>query len=147
MEQDINQNRKVESRFYYTDSVIRLKEIDEDENGTFDLKEYFSASGKLQKSEEKDGKTKKLNITWFYDDTETAIRSEKDANGDGRTDTWFFYDTGRLTAVEEDANMDGAPDIWEAYDASETIVKREKDIDFDGKPDLVEYEATPEDGK
>ena len=52
-----------------------------------------------------------------------------------------------MTAVEEDANMDGAPDIWEAYDASETIVKREKDIDFDGKPDLVEYEATPEDGK
>ena len=28
--------------------------------------------------------------TWFYNDTEEAMRAEKDSNKDGRVDTWYF---------------------------------------------------------
>jgi hypothetical protein len=41
-----------------------------------------------------------------------------------------------LISVEEDTNKDGRPDLWEAYDKSEALIKRQKDLDFDGKPDV-----------
>jgi hypothetical protein len=47
--------------------------------------------------------------------------------------------------VEEDTNKDGKPDLWETYDESEALIKREKDLDFDGKPDIVDGEAAEED--
>jgi hypothetical protein len=40
--------------------------------------------------------------------------------------------------VQEDTNLDGKPDLWEAYDETQAIVKREKDLDFDGTPDFID---------
>lgn len=60
-------------------------------------------------------------------------------------DTWFFYENGRVTAVEEDTNKDGLPDLWEQYDEAEALVKRERDLDFDGTPDVVDFLADSRD--
>jgi len=54
---------------------------------------------------------------------------------------WYFYENGRLKAAEEDTNGDGKPDLWEAYDESEALLKRSRDLDFDGIPDIVESMA------
>jgi hypothetical protein len=49
-----------------------------------------------------------------------------------------------VTSVEEDTNEDGKPDVWETYDEAEALIKREKDLDFDGYPDIAEGPATRE---
>jgi hypothetical protein len=40
--------------------------------------------------------------------------------------------------VEEDTNGDGKADLWEEYDESEALVKRSRDLNLDGKPDVEE---------
>jgi hypothetical protein len=102
------------------------------------LREYFNADGRLVKSQEKQESFDYLNITWFYNQKGEVIRAESDNSGNGIVDTWYYYDKGVLTAVQEDTNADGKPDRWEEYDESEVIVRRSIDINFDGKPDVVE---------
>jgi len=77
-------------------------------------------------------------ITWFYDVGELLVRGEEDKNGDGITEIWYLYDKGNLKSVQEDTNYDGKPDLWEEYDETRAVVKREKDLDFDGMPDFVD---------
>jgi hypothetical protein len=115
---------------------MRLKEIDEDGDGTLDLKEYFSPEGRLEKSEESDKGTGQFTMTWYYNKEEEAIRAEKDTDKDGRIDTWFYYRDGAIHRVEEDTNGDGKPDLWEEYDEAEALVKRSKDLNYDGTPDI-----------
>jgi hypothetical protein len=116
--------------------ILRLKELDENSDGRVDLREHYNKNGRLTKSEEDNGNTGHLNIAWFYNDSEEAVRAEEDNNGDGRVDTWYFYQKNRLTAIEEDKNGDEKPDIWEEYDDAEALIKRKRDLDFDGNPDV-----------
>ena len=94
--------------------------------------------GKLIKSEERFESEDRLDITWFFDAAGKAVRAERDSDGDGHTDLWLFYESGRLAQVEEDTNGDGKADLWETYDASEAMIKRARDINLDGKPDVIE---------
>jgi len=80
----------------------------------------------------------KANLTWFYNVAEEAIRAEKDNNHDGHVDTWYHYDKGNVKIVAEDTNADGKPDLWEEYNESEALVKRSKDLNFDGEADIEE---------
>ena len=138
MEVDADGDKNPEGRYYYKKNVLRLREIDEDSDGNPDLREHFNAEGKLVKSQEKHEAVDHLDITWFYNQAEEAIRAEEDHSGDGRVDTWYHYHNGSLTTVEVDTNADRKPDLWEEYDESEAIVKRSIDINFDGRPDIVE---------
>ena len=65
------------------------------------------------------------------------MRAEKDGNDDGSADIWFYYENGRATRVEEDTNKDGNVDVWEFYDASEALVRKEEDYDYDGVADVI----------
>ncbi|ETR69802.1 MAG: hypothetical protein OMM_09286 [Candidatus Magnetoglobus multicellularis str. Araruama] len=78
-----------------------------------------------------------LDLTWYYDDSEYPDKAEKDKNNDQQADIWFYYQEGKIVSVEEDTNFDGKPDIWEEYDASEALVLRSKDINFDGIADIT----------
>jgi hypothetical protein len=50
---------------------------------------------------------------------------------------WFHYSPeGRIERVAEDRNRDGKPDLWENYDASEAVISRSEDLDFDGIGDI-----------
>jgi len=138
MEVDADGDKNPEGRYCYKKNVLRLREIDEDSDGNPDMREHFNAEGKLVKSQEKHEAVDHLDITWFYNQAEEAIRAEEDHSGDGRVDTWYHYHNGSLTTVGEDTNADGKPDLWEEYDESEAIVKRSIDLNFDGKPDIVE---------
>jgi len=138
MEIDSDGDKNPEGRYCYKKNVLRLKEIDEDSDGSPDVREHYSAESKLVKSQERHEAVDHLDITWFYNGDEEAIRAEKDLTGDGRVDTWYHYHKGSLITVEEDTNADGKPDLWEEFDESEAIVKRSIDLNFDGKPDIEE---------
>ena len=132
---------KPEGRYCYKEGVLRLKEIDENGDGQWDLREHYNTEGRLTKSEEDDEGAGRFTITWFYNDSEEPVRAEKDNNSDGKVDTWYSYHKGSLAAVEEDTNGDGKADLWEQYDEAEALVKRLKDLNFDGEPDVIEFNS------
>jgi hypothetical protein len=60
----------------------------------------------------------------------------------GRPDTWKYsvvVAEGKeiLVRKERDLNGDGKVDLWEAYDDEGNVAVLALDLDFDGKPDLV----------
>ena len=74
--------------------------------------------------------------------------TEFDLNHDGRPDVWVYtvkaktpdgkeYD--RLVRKEMDINWDGKVDIVRYYDENEQISKEELDLDFDGRIDQWNY--------
>jgi hypothetical protein len=129
---------KEQGRYFYLGGVLRERLTDETGDGRSDLRQVFDDQGRLMRSEEEPDESGRFTLVWFYDDTATAIRAEKDTTGDGRTNIWYEYRNNRLTALAEDTSGDGKPDLWELYDEAEALVKRSKDLNSDGLPDMVE---------
>jgi antitoxin component YwqK of YwqJK toxin-antitoxin module len=144
LDQDINADKICDLRSFYVETVLRKKERDENSDGLVDCVEHYNQAGMLEKIEEKSqGKTL---LTWFYDSREIPIRGEEDKTCDGKIETWYLYENGVLKQVREDTNGDGKPDLWEEYDDTQAIVKREKDLDFDGVPDFTDMNEPTETG-
>ncbi|MCM2285902.1 MAG: hypothetical protein NDI81_14045 [Desulfobacula sp.] len=139
---DSDGDKTPDIRSYYKDTVLRQKEIDENGDGVMDLVEVFNPKGELERVEEK--KAGKTALTWFYGKGEVLLRGEEDKNQDGKTEIWYIYENGKLKTVEEDTNFDGKPDLWEEYDDIEALVKRSKDLDFDGTPDFTDVVGNAE---
>ena len=139
---DSDKDKRVDVRSYYKDTILRQKEIDEDGDGIMDLAEVFNPKGELERVEEK--KAGKTALIWFYDKGEVLLRGEEDKNQDGKTEIWYVYENGKLKTVQEDTNFDGKPDLWEEYDEIEALVKRSKDLDFDGTPDFTDVVGNTE---
>jgi antitoxin component YwqK of YwqJK toxin-antitoxin module len=134
--QDISQNGQPDIRSFFKGEVLRRKEVDETLDGTLDLVETYDENGQLETLEEwKQGNPW---LTWYYTPGEILIRGEEDKNQDGAVEIWYLYEHGRLVTVKEDTTLDGKPDLWETYDKTQAMVKRERDLDFDGIPDFVE---------
>lgn len=134
--QDANADKHFDIISFFSGKILRKKRMDEDLDGTPDVVEYYSIKGVLEKIEELNGG--KPSITWFYGEKEALLRGEEDRDLDGRTDVWYFYENKILARVQEDTNKDGKPDLWEVYDETQAVVKREKDLDFDGSPDFTD---------
>jgi antitoxin component YwqK of YwqJK toxin-antitoxin module len=134
--QDVNNDDTADIRSFFRDETLRRKEIDESLDGFIDVVETYDENGELETLEERrQGKTW---LTWYYEPGEILLRGEEDKNQDGHVQIWYLYENGRLTTVKEDTTLDGNPDLWETYDETQAIVKRERDLDFDGIPDFVE---------
>ena len=103
-----------------------------------ELRENFNEKGFLVTSLEDRDADGRWDITWYYNTRGEVERAEKDANADDRVDTWYYYEGGLLSRISEDTNGDEQPDIWEVYDASESMIQRKKDLDFDGVADIEE---------
>lgn len=136
IELDSDLDGRPENRRCYRDQHLSLEQTDRNGDGIMDLEEHFDDRGHLTESREDDGFTGRLNLTWYYNSSGQADRAEKDSDGDGKPDLWFYYIANRIHKVEEDTNRDGKPDLWEEYDESEALVKRSKDLNFDGTPDV-----------
>ncbi len=74
--------------------------------------------------------------------------TEFDLNHDGKPDVWVYTvksktpdakDYDRLVRKEMDINWDGKVDIVRYYDENEQISKEELDLDFDGRIDQWNY--------
>jgi hypothetical protein len=87
-------------------------ELDRNEDGNIDYRVYYDAKGKV-------------------------AREELDFNFDGQMDTFYTYKDGVLQREELDTHFDGKIDI-SVYVQDGTYVRRyERDLDGDGKPDVV----------
>jgi len=138
VEIDNDGDRNIDTRFFYQDDVLRIKEEDATSNGDGFLREYYDAKGALVKSEEAQDAAGPVSITWYFDQDGNPVRAEKDSDKDGRVNVWFYYEQGRVIKVEEDSNHDGKVDVWETYDGDEQMSMRKKDLDFDGVADVEE---------
>jgi antitoxin component YwqK of YwqJK toxin-antitoxin module len=134
---DLNKTRNPETAYFYKGGVLLRMDVDENEDGKADFKEYYSRNGRIERSEEFDPKTGRLLLVWYYDASQNPVRAVQDANGDGYRETVFDYRKGRLVSVTEDRNKDGKPDVWESYDEAEVLVSVRQDLDYDGVPDVV----------
>jgi len=110
--------------------------FDENSDGLVECVEHYTQTGTLERLEEKNQGITIL--TWFYDEQELLVRGEEDRNRDGMVEIRYLYEKGILKCVQEDNNKDGKPDLWEESDETQAVVKREKDLDFDGIPDFVD---------
>ncbi|MCK5099457.1 MAG: hypothetical protein KAR45_15220, partial [Desulfobacteraceae bacterium] len=145
LSQDINADKNTDVKSFYSNNILKQKELDDNSDGIIDCIEYYHKTGTIEKLEEMNNG--KIVITWFYDDKETVIRAQEDKNSDGMVDIWYQYDDkGILKSVEEDTNLDGKPDLWEEYDETQAVVKREKDLDFDGMADFVDVNVIAKTG-
>lgn len=87
-------------------------ELDRNADGDIDYRVYYDAKGKV-------------------------AREELDFNFDGKMDTFYYYKDGVLQREELDTHFDGKIDI-SVYLLDGTYVQRyERDLDGDGKPDVV----------
>jgi antitoxin component YwqK of YwqJK toxin-antitoxin module len=135
-EVDENGDGHPETRCAYQGDILRRKETFDAGSGTPMGMAEYDETGRITLSRESDGTPGVLNMTWRYDQNQTAILAEKDTDGDGQPDAWFHYQDGRVVNVEEDRNRDGMPDVWETYGQSGKVTYRQEDLDFDGKPDI-----------
>ena len=73
----------------------------------------------------------------YYDAKGRVAREELDFNFDGKMDTFYYYKDGVLQREELDTRFNGKIDI-SVYLLDGTYVQRyERDLDGDGKPDVV----------
>jgi hypothetical protein len=138
LESDVNLDGHPETRSFFKGALLKIREMDNNNDGKIDRRNFYNDKGKIIKVEKDENSTGKINITWYYNDQEEAVRAEKDDNGDGNIELWFHYNNGFVTMVEEDRNLDGKADLWEIYDESEVLVQTKKDLDYDGIPDIIE---------
>jgi len=137
-ELDSDGSGNVDIRSYYKNDILRRRETLKKGFHIIELCENFDGKGSLVNSLEDRDADGRWDIRWYYNAQGNVERAEKDANADERVDIWYDYEGGRLSQVSEDANGDGQPDIWEVYDASESMIQRKKDLDFDGVADIEE---------
>lgn len=141
---DSNFDGKQDIWEFYTDNRLSRREQDENFDEILDGVAHYNKTGILEKLEEWDQGS--LRITWYYDSRGIPVRGEEDKNRDGKVEIWYAYEKGLLKRVQEDTNGDGRPDLWEEYDETQAMVKREKDLDFDGRPDFTDVNETAETG-
>ena len=91
-----------------------------------------------------------IDYTLELDESGQKKREEMDFNYDGSMDDFSYYKNGVLVRREIDSNYDTAIDIWVYIHEGVYIKKYKRDIDFDGKVDVMrnfgeeEKEAEPE---
>ncbi len=64
-------------------------------------------------------------------------REEFDYNRDGVMDDFIYYEEGIVAREEIDSNYDGKIDVWVHILSGTYIRKYERDLDGDGKPDVI----------
>jgi hypothetical protein len=138
MERDVDHDGFPETRSFFEGTYLKKKEIDNNSDNKINRREFYNENGKIIRIENDEGSTGIMNMVWYYNSDEEAIKAEKDGNLDGKIDVWFHYRNSMVTSVEEDTNFDGNPDLWETYDKSEALVQRKRDLDYDGTPDVIE---------
>ena len=137
-EQGSDGSGNVDVRSYFLHDILRRRDTLNKDANLVEYRENFDETGLLVNSREDRNADGRWDMTWYYDGQGNFERAEKDTDEDGRVDTWYLYKGERLSRVSQDTNGDAQPDVWEDYDASERMVQREKDLDFDGVADIEE---------
>ncbi len=75
--------------------------------------------------------------TIFFDQKGKKEHEEFDFNYDGKMDDYLYYAEGIASREEIDSNFDGKIDVWVYLVNGIYVKKYERDLNGDGKPDVV----------
>ncbi len=70
-------------------------------------------------------------------DSDKLLYEEFDFNYDGDMDDFYYFEEGILSRQEIDTNFDRQIDLWIYLHRGMYVRRIERDIDFDGKVDIV----------
>ncbi len=91
------------------DDKIEIILVDNDFDGKFDEKRFYSENGQLIKKELDLNFDSKPDLIKRYYNNE-LVKKEIDTNFDGVFDQWEYYQDGKLARIEIDTDGDGKPD-------------------------------------
>ncbi len=91
------------------DDKIEIILVDNDFDGKFDEKRFYSENGQLIKKELDLNFDSKPDLIKRYYSNE-LVKKEIDTNFDGVFDQWEYYQDGKLARIEIDTDGDGKPD-------------------------------------
>ena len=134
-ELDVSDSSKSGLRSYYMHDILRRREYTQEGSHLVVRRENFDERGCLAESMEDKDADGDWEMKWYYNAQGRYQRAEADTDADNRMDTWYDYADGRITRISKDTNDDGNPDVWDHYGASQKVIKRQRDLDFDGKVD------------
>ena len=128
------------------DEGLTLQEIDLDEDGKPDIKNYYrerSDAPRLLVRKEMDlNRDQKTDVISLFDSEGNLEREELDADYDGKFDWIDHYQKGERVMSEYDTDADGKPNVFKYYikgsDGLVHLDRKERDEDGDGQIDVWE---------
>ncbi len=128
------------------DEGLTLQEVDLDDNGTADIKNYYrdrSDAARLLVRKEMDlNRDGKIDVISIFDTDGALEREEMDSDYDGQFDWVDHYQNGDRVMSEYDTDNDGRPNVFKYYirgtDGVVHLDRKERDEDGDGAIDVWE---------
>ena len=103
-------------------AAVRVVELDDDGDGSFDRSEFYDGSGTLSRVELVTRRGPVIVRREVFEDG-ALTRAEEDRDGDGRPDRWETYAGGGLKTLELDSTGAGRPDRRLRYDGDQVLVE------------------------
>ena len=129
---DSNGNGKPDTWSHMDGTRVVRVEIDKNEDGVIERREYYDASQALEKVEASTRPDGKVTRTEFYDGGALA-RAEEDIDGNGAVDRWETYANGLVRSVAFDTEGTGRPTRRLVYGRDGQLV-RDRDGRGPGAP-------------
>jgi len=128
----------------YRDGRVAVRELDRDDDGVRDV--FYRYDGDSLVEERHDANNDGvIDLVIVYADR-LRVRAEEDVDRDGRMDVWTRYTTEdgreRVARIDRDTRGAGIADTSEIFrveDGSSVLVRREHDVDTDGRVDVVSF--------
>ena len=119
---DSNANGKPDTWSHMDGSRVDHVEIDKNEDGVIERREYYDASQALEKVEASTRPDGRVTRTEFYDGG-ALWRAEEDIDGNGAVDRWETYANGLVRSVAFDTEGTGRPTRRLVYGSDGQLVK------------------------
>ncbi len=126
---DTNGNGRPDTWAYMDGTRIVRVEIDKNEDGVIERREYYDARQALERVELSTRSDGKITRTEFYDGGVLA-RAEQDVDGNGAPDRWETYADGQLRSVTFDLEGAGRPTMRMVYGSDGNVIKIERGHDL-----------------
>jgi hypothetical protein len=146
---DLNRDNKIDVWRYFNDEgAVTKEELDLDFDGNIDATDYYTNG--VVRRREIDFQFDEKTDTWkYYDEKGFLIMLEADQSGNGKPDYWEYYKNNIIERIEKDTDNDQKPNIFKKSgdkDFTQILDNTEK---FDEKNDVQGKNDTnkPEDKK
>ena len=126
---DSNGNTKPDTWTYMDGARVLRVDIDKNEDGMIERREYYDAKQALEKVEIATKPDGKVTRTEFYDGGVLA-RAEEDVDGNGAVDRWETYANGLVRSVAFDLEGAGRPTRRLVYGSAGQLVRIETGRDL-----------------
>jgi len=136
---DLNRDNKIDVwRYFSDDGAVSKEELDLDFDGKIDATDYYT-NGVVRRREIDFQFDEKTDIWKYYDEKGFIILLEEDQSGNGKADYWEHYNNNVLQRIEKDTDDDQKPNIFKrAGDKDFTNIIDNTEKFEDKKPETKE---------